>query len=395
MVAVVSNSVKNGQIEKAVVSLVKHSESRKDANGKKAKDLSMLMDEGETFLVMVGFKSTPQLKKKPIEVRLPVPLHTPKTSNICLITKDPQSQYKDLCEKNGVTLDEIMDVTHLRNNFKTYELKRQLCKGYDLFLADERVLPLLPRLLGKTFFEKKRLPLAVDMTAKDLRKELSRAISSTSYQLGNGPCTAVKVAHTGMSKKDIVRNVTEVVNHFQKHYPLKVQSINVKLPNTIALPVYNSLPTVAMEEESVLEEEKKEEEKEEVVVKKSTKKEEEEVKPKKKTAPAATEAAKKTTTVTKTNKKETSKTAAAPSPAIEAKKQKKNVKTVAEKKEEEAVVSPPAKKQRITRASAAAALKKEQEGEQKKEKKVDAKTVKAGSAKKGKKAANADKKRKL
>ena len=181
--------------------------------------------------------------------KLPVPLHTPKTSNICLIVKDPQSEYKQLCDKNGVVLDEIMDVTHLRNNFKTYELKRQLCKGYDLFLADERIVPLLPRLLGKSFFEKKRLPIPVNMAAKDIRKELSRAISSSTYQLGNGPCVSLKAAHTKMNKKDIVKNVSEAIAHFQTRFPVAIQSIHVKLPSTIALPVYNSLPIPTADED--------------------------------------------------------------------------------------------------------------------------------------------------
>ena len=30
---------------------------------------------------------------------------------------------------------------------------RQLCKLYDIFLADERILPSLPKLIGKAFFK--------------------------------------------------------------------------------------------------------------------------------------------------------------------------------------------------------------------------------------------------
>jgi ribosome biogenesis protein UTP30 len=47
-------------------------------------------------------------------------------------------------------------VSKLKARYKPFEAKRQLCASYDLFLADERVLPLLPPILGKTFFMKKK-----------------------------------------------------------------------------------------------------------------------------------------------------------------------------------------------------------------------------------------------
>ncbi len=50
----------------------------------------------------------------------------------------------------------MIGVTKLRQKYKPHEAKRQLCAGYDWFLADERVVPLLPKLLGKSFFDKKK-----------------------------------------------------------------------------------------------------------------------------------------------------------------------------------------------------------------------------------------------
>lgn len=77
--------------------------------------------------------------------------------NVCLITKDPQRQYKDLINPLGLkSISKITGVTKLRTKFKPFEVRRQLCNAHDIFLADERVLPLLPKLLGKVFFEKKK-----------------------------------------------------------------------------------------------------------------------------------------------------------------------------------------------------------------------------------------------
>ena len=42
----------------------------------------------------------------------------------------------------------VLGVSKLRSKFESHEAKRNLCAQYDLFLADERVLPSLPKLIG-------------------------------------------------------------------------------------------------------------------------------------------------------------------------------------------------------------------------------------------------------
>ena len=88
---------------------------------------------------------------------------------ICLFVKDPQREYKNLIfnelslNNNSSTgsnqsfkIAKIIDISKLRKKYKEFEAKRILCNSFDLFLADERVLPLLPKLLGKYFFNKKK-----------------------------------------------------------------------------------------------------------------------------------------------------------------------------------------------------------------------------------------------
>ena len=84
-----------------------------------------------------------------------------------------------------------------------------LLKENGMFLADERVIPLLPRLLGNKFFKAKksvrvlvspvrnvyslclvdRQPIPVCLTRKDLKGELERAISSSYMHQNLGTCT--------------------------------------------------------------------------------------------------------------------------------------------------------------------------------------------------------------
>ena len=50
----------------------------------------------------------------------------------------------------------VISVGTLRAEYGRFEDRRQLCNSYDLFLADERILSRLPRLLGQKFFKTKK-----------------------------------------------------------------------------------------------------------------------------------------------------------------------------------------------------------------------------------------------
>lgn len=47
-------------------------------------------------------------------------------------------------------ISKVVGVSKLRTKYEAPEAKRQLCSSYDIFLADERVIPSLPKLLGKS-----------------------------------------------------------------------------------------------------------------------------------------------------------------------------------------------------------------------------------------------------
>lgn len=43
----------------------------------------------------------------------------------------------------------VIGVSKLKGKYEPFEAKRQLCNSYDLFLADDRVVPSLPKLIGE------------------------------------------------------------------------------------------------------------------------------------------------------------------------------------------------------------------------------------------------------
>lgn len=48
---------------------------------------------------------------------------------------------------------QVVGVDTLRNDYRVYEARRKLAASYDLFLADSRVIPCLPKLLGNPFMK--------------------------------------------------------------------------------------------------------------------------------------------------------------------------------------------------------------------------------------------------
>ena len=126
-----------------------------------------------------------------------------------------------------------------------HEAKRELCKAHEVFLADARVLPMLPPLLGKTFFAKRRLPVAVDLKKADLKKELERAACGAHYRHAAGTSNSVQLGTTAQSPKQLVGNIVSGVEQLVAKLPGKwgnVQSLQLRTTNSLALPFYNAMP---------------------------------------------------------------------------------------------------------------------------------------------------------
>ena len=135
----------------------------------------------------------------------------------------------------------------LRNKYKPHEAKRQLCDAHDLFLADERVLPKLPALLGKTFFKKRRQPIPIDATKADLGAQIRKAAASTYAHAGAGTCLHVKVGTPSMSAKHITENAIAAIEGLVASSCVprgwaNVQAVFMKTNASAALPLYAAMP---------------------------------------------------------------------------------------------------------------------------------------------------------
>ena len=148
---------------------------------------------------------------------------------------------------------------------------------YDLFLADERIIHMLPAVLGSTFYKSTtKRPIPVSLTGRELygRKtkrtaldrtlpkkrgaaaraavavgapadvaaDVERALATLAVHLSPCPTISVKVAYAGWPAEWIAENVQAAVERvLAKYIPggwRGLKSLHLKGPETAALPVW-------------------------------------------------------------------------------------------------------------------------------------------------------------
>lgn len=228
------------QTEKAVKALIAHHKSAKA----KQEETQLISKEEHVWLI-VNTKGMPKrINKKPHRIPLPhSPLPAPPATSICLISKTPQREYKDLLQAQNVGfINRVVGVEKLKGKFKPYERRRELMKEHEVFLCDEAVLDLMPKLLGKMFFDDKKTPLPVNMKRKDLKTELAKAINSTIYHESPGTSSSIRVATAAHhSTEQIVQNLLSAIPSVIAHIPEQwdnIKSIGIKTSNSIMLPIW-------------------------------------------------------------------------------------------------------------------------------------------------------------
>ncbi len=71
------------------------------------------------------------------------------SSQPCAAGEGHKAAKQRVKEEKLAKVSKVVGVSKLRTKYESAEAKRALCTAYDLFLADERVLPSLPKLLGE------------------------------------------------------------------------------------------------------------------------------------------------------------------------------------------------------------------------------------------------------
>lgn len=233
------------QIRKAVEVLFDHSKSRKNNE--------LLLNGSENLFLMVILWKIPEK-----ELRIPVSLpHSilSESSEVCLFTKDEcdspeqtEGFYKKLLKKHGVnTISQIIPFKMLKTEYKAYEAKLRLLGSFDVFIADERIRRHLPTHIGRHFYQRKKVPVSVNLLAKNLSKEIDRSITGTVLNISKrGSCSTIRIGHTGMEIQHVIENILTVSEMLSEKLPEKWQSVKLlflKTEKSVSLPIFSSFVT--------------------------------------------------------------------------------------------------------------------------------------------------------
>ena len=208
----------DSQIEKALKALVLYKNKSNSTGG-----INVLSGDFDDYIyINFGFTKYPMrysLSSSQISIKNGI-YNQKFSSNICLIVKNPKSDFKDLEIEFPFNL-KVIDIEKLKLKYQKYEKRRELLKKYDLFLCDNRI--------------------------KFVLKKLLVVNDSTIFHMNNGPIYNIKFGRFSMTDKENIQNfkqcVEQVVPHILKYdIPLdELRNISIKGNNTIELPIFNHI----------------------------------------------------------------------------------------------------------------------------------------------------------
>lgn len=270
------------QVLKASGALLKHMQAAEKTKAGSAVKKSLIEDDEEAsslnetpiWLTLTTKKHITDAKRlKPAKIALPHPINTSETSTICLITADPQRTYKDIVASPAFPTElssritRVVGIEKIKSKYNQYEAQRQLLAENDIFLADDRIITLLPKALGKTFYKttaKRPIPVSLQADAprtdgkriarakgegapkakepKAMAAEIQKALNCALVHLSPSTNTSVRVGLAGMKPEQIAENVEAVAKALiEKHVPKQwrgVRGLHIKGPESAALPIW-------------------------------------------------------------------------------------------------------------------------------------------------------------
>jgi ribosome biogenesis protein UTP30 len=212
-----------------------------------------LFEAGEKVLLQIALKKVPgKSSPKPIPIAVPYPVLSDETDICLFVKKDDKPALKEMLMEDAKTrvpgIKKIITLDKLRTSYKQFAHKRELIAAYDLFLADDRILPMLTKTLGKTFLGRKKQPIHVNVTRRStLAQAIKKAQDATYMFISSGTCICICVGTTAMTADQIEANIGAAVPRAIANIPRKwknVQSIQLKTTNSTALPILNKMPRV-------------------------------------------------------------------------------------------------------------------------------------------------------
>jgi len=250
-------------VGKAVNAVLKYHEKVTDTSSEK---LTLLGDDRPVQVQLTLLRAPGKSQPKPAQLLIPHPFYKlADTSDddsddveepeICLIVKEESKEWcLELIERFPDQLGcvkKVLTLDSLRKKHQSYEQKRKLLSKYNMFMADDRILPMMSKALGKVFIKGKKLPIPIDLTRKiALPFAIQKALSATYMTVNTGTCISIRAGHTGMKPEKLVANIIAIAKAAATKIPrswANIQMIGIKTADSVSLPVYNKTPEALRE----------------------------------------------------------------------------------------------------------------------------------------------------
>ncbi|KAL0296510.1 UNVERIFIED_CONTAM: Ribosomal L1 domain-containing protein 1 [Sesamum radiatum] len=165
--------------------------------------------------------------------------------------EEDDAAHKIIKAKGIPFIKQVLKVSKLKSDYKSFDSKKKLYDSFDVFFAVKNVVPLLPKVLGKVFYnKKKKIPVPVELRAdgSNWKEEIEKACKSSLLCLSGGTCSALRVGRWGLSEsEEIVENVFEAIDGVLEIVPKKwgwIRCFHLKFSDSLALPIYDYQQTL-------------------------------------------------------------------------------------------------------------------------------------------------------
>jgi len=240
--------ISTAQIEKALKTLISYKNKLNSSS-----TINVLSGDFDDYIYATfGFYKYPlRYSLAPSKIDLSTGIYAEKyNSNICLIVKNPKSDFKDLNIEFPFNM-KIIDIDKLKTKYQQYSKKRELMKKYDLFLCDNRIKFVLRKLLGKCFYASKKIPYSISLNYEDkdkIKNDIIEIVNkSTIFHMNNGPIYNIKFGRFSMNLEENTNNLIECIKQIIPHilkYDIdldELRNISIKGNNTLELPLYEHI----------------------------------------------------------------------------------------------------------------------------------------------------------
>jgi ribosome biogenesis protein UTP30 len=187
---------------RALQALLKHHQAESE------KHKSLLGDD-KAIQVQFTLEKVPENPSpKPIRVSIPHSLHEIDDDNedgveepsVCLIVKEDAKKWVQEIISNFPAemgfVKKVLGLQSLRKKHGRFEQRRQLLARFDVFMADDRILPMLAKSLGKDFFKAKKQPIPIAITRKQaLPFTIRQSLQATFLFIPAGTTLTVRYVH--------------------------------------------------------------------------------------------------------------------------------------------------------------------------------------------------------